>query len=553
MFRKQWKMPFSYQFINFVVVSKHVKQHSGKISFVKQHFKSIITKNMKKAFLISVIVAVPAALMSQNAIISFNTARTLGDIDPNIYGVFMEPIEFHGRTASSAVVGGHNTLYGTLYDPTSKLANKDGFRTDYIDGMKELKVTNMRWPGGNYVASYDWRDGIGPKASRPVRKDYAWGAVDNNHVGTDEWIALNKSIGTANYVCVNLGLGDIMNACHWLEYCNSDDGTYFAELRKKYGHPQPYHVQYWGLGNEVDGSPWIMGHKDADEYCHVATETAKAFKKIDKDIKLVASGSAYYEKTGIWLDWNRKVITALTGLADYLSIHRYWEATGTGYYDYVGEGQMDIEFKIQTVQSQVNVTKALYPDKKPMMLAVDEWAPFGQTPRSVLAVAMNLNSYVRHADFVKLANFTTLTSLLANDREHGTYKTPLFYTFKLFSTRCLGRSVDTYVQCDTFTTKAYKAIPYLDATTVCGTDGKVYVNVVNRHQDSAITADVECQNGRLESAGEADVVSFNLDDKFSYDQKDSYAPQVNNVNTDGKKLTFTFPAHSFTQLVLTVK
>ncbi len=194
----------------------------------------------------------------------------------------MEPI---GRSTEIPV---RNTLYGPLYDPSSPLANKDGFKTDYIEAMKELRITNMRWPGGNYIAAYNWQDGIGPVEDRPMRKDLAWGGYDPNHVGTDEWIKLNKAMGSENVICINLGLGDIDNARYWIEYTNIKNGTYYSDLRAKYGNPEPYNVKYWCLGNEVDGSPWIMGYKNAEDYCKIALQAAKALKAVDPSIKLIS-------------------------------------------------------------------------------------------------------------------------------------------------------------------------------------------------------------------------------------------------------------------------
>jgi len=168
------------------------------------------------------------SLYAQNAKIRVDVDRTIATIDPRIYGVFMEPIHFNGRRMGLPDTVNFNTLYGTLYDPSSSLADKNGFRNDYIDAMKELKVSNMRWPGGNYVMGYNWQDGIGPKEQRPSRINLAWGGTDNNHVGTDEWIQLNKSIGSENIVCVNLGLGTINDAVNWVEYCNYKKGTYYC-------------------------------------------------------------------------------------------------------------------------------------------------------------------------------------------------------------------------------------------------------------------------------------------------------------------------------------
>jgi alpha-N-arabinofuranosidase len=494
--------------------------------------------------------------MAQTASIRIDNERVIGDIDPNIYGVFMEPI---GRSTEIPV---RNSLYGALYDPSSPLANEDGFKTNYLEAMQELRITNMRWPGGNYVSGYNWKDGIGPKEQRPMRKDLAWGGYDPNFVGTDEWVKLNKAIGSENVICINLGLGDISDARYWIEYTNVKSGTYFSDLRVKYGNPEPYNVKYWCLGNEVDGSPWILGYKNAEDYCKIGLEAAKALKAVDSSIKLVAGGSSYYESTGIWIDWNRKIITAFSGVADYLSIHRYWhegisdENRRNDYYSYMGESAMDFEEKITTPLAQVNVIKALYPQKKPLYLSVDEWSASGGNIRSVLANAMCLNSFIRHADFVKMANFTMMTSLLANDFVKGTtYQSPLFYAFKLFTTNCRGKSLDTYVQCDTFSVGRFSNIPYLDVTSVYSEEGKtIYINVVNRHKDKAITTEIT-NSGAAQFTGKAHISSIegSLDEVYSSDKQSEYAPKEKETDIKNNKITYSFPPHSLTQIEVKVK
>ena len=222
---------------------------------------------MRKTILSSCFIATfGLGALAQSATIKIDVDRVIADIDPKIYGVFMEPIHFNGSRMGLPDTVNFNTLYGNLYDPKSPLADENGFRKDYIDAMRELKITNMRWPGGNFLMGYDWKDGIGPKEQRPTRINLAWGGPETNHVGTDEWMALNKSIGSQNIVCVNLGLGSILDAAYWVEYCNYKKGTYYSDLRAKNGHPEPYHVKFWDLGNEVDGLPWELGHKNAEDY-----------------------------------------------------------------------------------------------------------------------------------------------------------------------------------------------------------------------------------------------------------------------------------------------
>lgn len=507
---------------------------------------------MKKS-LVALLAFIPFWGIGQTARIRFDVDRVVGEIDPRIYGVFMEPIQFSGRRLGLSDTASFNTLYGNLYDPSSPLANADGFRKDYIDAMKELKVTNMRWPGGNFLMGYNWQDGIGPKEQRPKRINMAWGGVDNNHVGTDEWMKLNQAMGSENIVCVNLGLGTIMDAAWWVEYCNYKGGTYYSDLRAKNGHPQPYNVRIWDLGNEVDGLPWELGHKNVEDYIETAREAAKAMKAVDNTIKLVACGSSWYSN-GDWDEWNRKVLAGLGDRIDYLSIHSYWE-NAPEYYTYMGASAMIFEQRIRLTQHEIETLSATRGFRNSIGLSVDEWGAFGRNFLNVLAVAQSFNSFVRHADAVKMGNFTAMTSLLSNDPKRGSYKTPLFYTFKLFSNNCLGASVDTYVECDTFNTDKFKGIPYLDVTTVYNREGNaVFVNVINRHQDKSIRSSIQNTTGLF--SGEAEVSTINsesLSAPFVFEKTADYLPKTTKLSVSGDRLDYVFPPHSFTQIRLAVR
>jgi alpha-L-arabinofuranosidase len=508
---------------------------------------------MKKIIaLLMLAVSLPAA--AQTAGIKVDIDRTIGEIDPKIYGVFMEPIEFSGRRMGMPDSARFNTLYGSLYDPSSPLADENGFRRDYIEAMRELKVTNMRWPGGNFVMGYDWQDGIGPKSQRPGRINLAWGGIDNNHVGTDEWVQLNRAIGSENVVCVNLGLAGIKDAAGWVEYCNFPKGTQYSDIRIRNGNIKPYGVKIWDLGNEVDGAPWELGHKNPDDYVKIGREAAKAMRSVDRDIRFVASGSSYYESTGIWVDWNRTVLEGLGDMIDYISIHRYWE-NSPDYYTFIGQSAMDFEEKIRIPAAQIETARAMKGFRNPIAISFDEWGTFGRDFRSVLPVAQCLNAFIRHADVVKMANFTMLTSLLGSDREKGTFKSPLFHAFKLFSNNCLGVSLVAAVQCDTFNTDKVKGIPYLDVTSVYSKEkAAVIVNVVNRHRDRAISAEIVNQSGTLTGKAEARILTADsLDDPFVYDKREQYKPVVRALRVSGNAISVSFPPHSITQIEAGVK
>jgi alpha-N-arabinofuranosidase len=499
-------------------------------------------------------ITLPILINGQTAKIKIDIDRTIGKIDPKIYGVFMEPINFNGKRLGLPDSVTYSTLYGTLYDPNSPLADENGFRKDYIEAMKELKITNMRWPGGNFLMAYDWKDGIGPKDRRPRRINLAWGGLETNQVGTDEWFALNKAIGSQNVLCVNLGTAPILDACYWLEYCNFKKGTYYSNLRAKNGHPEPYNVKIVDLGNEVDGYPWELGHKSIDEYERLGREAAKALKSVDHSIQLVASGSSYYESTGKWVEWNRRVLESFGDLIDYLSIHRYWERSDN-YYEYMGQSAIDFEEKIKIAANTIENVRTMKGLKSDIHISVDEWGIMSRNTLSVLPVAQSFNSFIRHADVVKMANFTMLTSLLSNDKGKGTYKSPLFYVFKSFSNNCFGYSVDTYVECDTFNTPLYKGISYLDVTTVYSKEtNTICINVVNRHKDKPITTDIISTSGNFAGKADAAFIAGNsLEEEFSFDKQSQYVPVQKEIKTDRNKITYTFPPHSYTQIRVEMK
>jgi alpha-N-arabinofuranosidase len=494
----------------------------------------------------------PLCAFAGAATIKIDVDRVVDQIDPRIYGVFMEPIGFNRADLH------FNTLYGPVYDPSSPLADAHGFKKDIVDAARELQITQMRWPGGNFTASYDWRDGIGPKDQRPKRRELAWGVVEPNQVGTDEWVELNKAIGSENVVCINGGTGTIMDAAEWVEYCNAPVGSHWADKRAAYGHPEPYRIQYWDLGNEVDGAPWIIAHKDAEDYIKFAVEAAKAMKRSSPGTELhfVASGSSYYKDDIDWVEWNWKVIKALYGIADYVSIHRYWE-NSDDYYVLLGQRAMDLDEKITVTANQIKAVSAVRKGK-PMYVSLDEWAPpFRGGQLSTLAIAQYFNAFIRHADVLKMANFTALSGILGRDPKTGaTYKSPAFYAFKLFSTRCRGASLDPLVESDTFRTSDYYShIPYLDVTAVYDRSSKkVVVNVVNRHKDKAIETDIESVAGSFTGTAEISLItSPDADNKpYTYENRDAYAPKTETVPAGGRTLRYTFPPHSFTQIVVGV-
>jgi alpha-L-arabinofuranosidase len=474
------------------------------------------------------------------AVIKIDFDRKIGVVDPNIYSGFIEPI----RTV----------VYGNVYDPASPLADENGFRKDFIQLIKELKVRTLRWPGGNFIASYYWQDGIGPKDQRPARLDLAWNQIEKNQMGTDEYVKLTNLIGAENFVCINGGTGTVHDATNWLEYCNYEKGTYFSDLRRKYGNEKPYGIKYWALGNEVDG-PWQMAQKNAEDYVKWALEAQKMMNIVDKNIKYIGSGASNYTPKNEWIDWNDYILQNLAGKIDYISVHRYaTEALGT---DRSFSGMMslgiDIDQKIEMVQALIKKAILKTGAKRPIYISFDEYSGGGDNLTGSLVLAQHLNSFIRHADVVKMANITMLTSLVGIAPD-GDYKNATYNAFYLFSNNCTGTSLDVNVSCEKFSNNFFTDVPFLDVTALLNETGNILVvNVVNRHETNAIPADIVLQTGAF--AGTAKVSELNGKNLTARSTKTEPAVSVStkDIKFKGNTINFSFPAHSFTQLEIPLK
>ena len=501
-------------------------------------------KNLKKftsSLLMSLLTF--AALSAQEvAVIKIDFDRTIDRVDPNIYSAFVEPI----RTV----------VYGSIYDPQSPFADENGFRKDFIDLIKELNIRSLRWPGGNYVSGYNWEDGIGPKDERPAMLDLAWNQVESNQMGTDEYAKLCSLIGADNFLCINAGTGSLDDARHWVEYCNREKGTYYADLRRKYGNEEPFNVKYVALGNEIDG-PWQMGQKSAEDYCKFALEAGKLISLIDQDIKLVASGASLYEPTNQWIEWNDYVLNQMVGKIDYLSVHRYTtEALPGGrsnnvFSDHMSLG-LDIDQKIETTQALIKKAIAKSGSERPVFISFDEYSPGWGGMRSSLMLGQHLNSFIRHADIVKMANITMITNLVGNHPE-GDFRNSIFHTFYLYSHNALGTALDVYTDCETYDNEIFTDIPYLDVTAVLNEEEKnLVLNVVNRHETDDMNTTVDLQTGSFTGKATVHLINAAVDARNTREEQ-PIDIATTEISFRGNTISYSFPAHSFTQMVIPFK
>lgn len=286
----------------------------------------------------------------------FQKGNYIAHVNDALYGSF---IEHMGRA-----------VYSGIYEPGHEMADESGYREDVASMIKELGVSTVRYPGGNFVSGYNWRDGIGPKDMRPVRLDYAWLTKESNQFGIDEFATWAEKYSITPMIAVNLGTGTPQEAGYFVEYCNISSGTELSDLRRKHGREKPYGFKLWCLGNEMDGD-WQTGQLSAEDYVKKAREAAKIMKWVDRDIKLVACGSSTsLQKT--YPEWDRIVMEGLYEHIDYISCHHYFENSTKKTQDFLTSYKKMDDF-IHTITSTADYVKARLRSDKVMMLSFDEW------------------------------------------------------------------------------------------------------------------------------------------------------------------------------------
>ena len=293
---------------------------------------------------------------SMRATLHLDTQHHVGDIDPRIFSGFAEHM---GRS-----------IYEGLYDPGSPLADANGFRLDVIEALQKLRMPLMRYPGGNFVSNYDWTDGIGPRDERPRRPDFAWKSIEPNQFGTDEFMAWCAQAKTEPMMAVNLGTKGATEASALLEYCNLPVGTYWADKRSANGHPDPYGVKVWCLGNEMDG-PWQAGHVPAEEYARRADQAAKLMRGLDPTIELVACGSSG-RSMPTYLNYDRITLEYCWNDVHYVSAHRYSNNHRNDTPWFLAEG-VEIERIIDDYAGLFDYVRGLKRATKRVYLSFDEW------------------------------------------------------------------------------------------------------------------------------------------------------------------------------------
>ncbi|MDB5079986.1 MAG: alpha-L-arabinofuranosidase domain protein [Chloroflexi bacterium] len=436
----------------------------------------------------------------------------IGQVDPRLYGSFIEHL---GRA-----------VYGGIYDPGHPTADEKGFRQDIIEVVREMGVTIVRYPGGNFVSGYNWLDGVGPKERRPKRLDLAWKSLETNQVGTDEFCEWSRRAGTEVNMAVNLGTAGIDEARNLVEYCNHPSGSYYSDMRIANGYPDTHKIKTWCLGNEMDG-PWQLGHKTADEYGRLAAETAIAMKWVDPSIELVACGSSN-AKMPTFGSWEATVLDHVYQYVDYLSLHQYYNKEANDLGSFLAQTMLMDNF-IQSVVSICDYVRAKKKVSKKLYLSFDEWnvwyqndfdktimretpwqvapplyeAPY--TMEDALVVGLMLITLLRNADRVKIACMAQLVNTIApisTVTGGGFWRQTIYYPFMHTARFGQGKVLNLQIHSPMYSNRLFDAVPVLDGVAVLNEDAEeLTIFAVNRSQEEALLLE-----GDLRGVGDYRVI-----------------------------------------------
>jgi alpha-N-arabinofuranosidase len=437
----------------------------------------------------------------------------IDDVDPRVFGGFLEHL---GRA-----------VYEGVYDPESPHADASGCRTDVLEALRRLRFTAMRYPGGNFVSGYHWQDAVGPREARPVVRDLAWQSLEPNAFGTNEFLDLSRRMDWTPMLAVNLGTGTPEEARNWLEYCNHPAGSKWADLRVEHGYPEPHNVKLWCLGNEMDG-PWQIGHVPAPAYGIQAQQTARMMRMVDPGVELVVCGSCAPDLP-TFLEWDRTVLEHCDDTVDYISVHRYVGNPAADTPDFLAVTN-SIDEQIEAMDSVCRMVHRLKKTPRRVYLSVDEWniwyrAREGEhvdgrgkfapplleevyNLEDALVAAGFLNSFLRHADAVKIANLAQIVNVIAPILTRGDdlVRQTIFYPIEMYARRRQGKALTVEVEGPSYTSKQYGEVNYLDASAIL--DGtRLHVFATNRSTDEAMDLELSVGGASVSDVGEAEIVT----------------------------------------------
>ncbi|WP_426503269.1 alpha-N-arabinofuranosidase [Dactylosporangium sp. McL0621] len=481
------------------------------------------------------------------------------------------------RTFGSFVEHMGRCVHTGIYEPGHPLADEDGFRTDVLALTRELGVTTVRYPGGNFVSGYRWEDGVGPRERRPRRRDLAWHSIETNEVGIDEFARWAAKADVEIMYAVNLGTRGVQEALDVHEYLNQPTGTHLADLRARHGAEKPYGIRMWCLGNELDG-PWQLGHKTAQEYGRLAAATARALRAAEPGLHLVACGSSGSSMPTFGA-WEATVLEHTYDLVDSVSCHAYYEEHDGDLGSFLASAT-DMDHFVDSVVATADSVGARLRSRKKIQLSFDEWnvwylSRFQNQPPATrwdvappviedeynvadaVVVGSLLISLLRHSDRVTAACQAQLVNVIAPIRtEPGgpAWRQTIFHPFARTAALARGDVLRTAVDAPVYETARYGEAALVDAVaTHDAASGDVALFAVNRDltRPVELTVDLRAFGPPRRPAGSWTLCDDDVRATNTRDRPDRVTLRpAGEVTADGNTATVTLPPVSWTAVRL---
>jgi len=500
------------------------------------------------------------AMAADKVELSVDASKTGAKIDRNLFGQFAEHL-------------GHGIYDGIWVGPDSPIPNTRGIRNDVVAALREIKVPDVRWPGGCFADEYHWRNGIG--SSRAVTLNPNWGGViEPNTFGTNEFMDFLDQIGAQAYISVNVGSGIPREAAEWLEYMTAAQPTTLATKRAADGHPAPYQVRVLGIGNES----WDCGGNMTPDYylsqLKIYSRFVRNYNPAQQDKKQmlkIAVGPGGGEPR--WTEWTEAIMKAYqhhTWSWDMngLSMHSYTVVKWPPSYTSEGFGETEYAQILKStldMNDLINKHSAImdkYDPERNVALVIDEWgawyAPLpGSHPgfllqqnslRDAVLAALNLNIFARHADRVRMANIAqminVLQSMILTDKEKMV-RTPTYYVYKMYVPFQDASFVPVSFDAGAYT-HGDITLPRVDAIAAKGKDGKLWLEITNIDPNQPVEIEASLAGIAAKSATGETLTAPRVDSVNTFDAPSSVVPEPIAVKVQGGKLSLKLEPKSIT-------
>jgi alpha-N-arabinofuranosidase len=459
-----------------------------------------------------------------------NADRGEHTISKHIYGHFAEHL---GRC-----------IYGGFYvgEDNTVIPNVDGVRTDIIEALKDLKVPNLRWPGGCFADTYHWKDGVGPKDDRPTIVNKWWGGVtEDNSFGTHDFLNLCEAIGAEPYLAANVGSGTVSEFSDWIQYTTHDGISPMADWRRENGREEPWKVKYWGVGNEMWG---CGGHMTPEYYANIYRQYATFMTdwRNSDGFYRIASGANVAD-----YHWTEVLMRDIPhNLIEGVALHSYsfveWNQKGsaTDFNESQYFSTMKTALRMEELVQRHSTIMDKYDPRKRIGLVVDEWGGWynveeGTNPgflyqqntmRDAMIAGVTLNIFNNHADRVRMANLAqtvnVLQAVILTDGEKMLL-TPTYHVMKMYNVHQDATLLPVDFE-NTYYTHEGEQLPALSISASRDASGKVHISIVNIDMKNKHNVSLNIRGSDLKKATGSILTSKNVQDHNTFDQPNKLSP-----------------------------